>query len=197
MADTHPSSPTASGPDLARQALAAYKANAKNPPTGPAKRSKFRRTDRHSGRDPVAFSALLGQVNAEQGWGIGLSGGSLFDQWATLCPQYDGKVQPVAYDQNSGRLDLRPISDAYAAQLRLLGGQLAKQINDKVGRPVVQRIRVLPVASLQAPARQSVQRADSPSPAPVRTREDGCPGYQNARALNARHKRERLPDNPL
>ncbi|MDX2870481.1 DciA family protein, partial [Streptomyces scabiei] len=124
----------ASGADLARQALAAYKASARTAPTTKPTRPKRKRAERGAGRDPQGLGAVLGRLTAEQGWTGGMNGGSILDQWAQLCPQYVGLVQPAHYDDTTGRLDLRPGSHTYAAQLRLLGGQLAKQINDKIGR---------------------------------------------------------------
>lgn len=173
---------SASGVDLARQALAAYKATAKTAPAPQPKRRRTRRADRGAGRDPILLGAALGTINAEQGWGVGLTAGNIIDQWATLCPQYADHVQPAAYDQDRGRLDLRPTSHAYAAQLRLLGGQLCKQINDKLGRDAVRSIRVLPVGGTPAgPAPVATVEATAPAPAgPIRTRETASPGYRKA-----------------
>lgn len=189
MPDTTPS-PAASGRDLARQALAAYKAKAGNSPTGHQPRRQIKqRTDRTGGRDPIPLESLLGQIGSEQDWAAGVGGGSILDQWTTLCPQYEGRVDAVAYDPDSGRLDLRPGSDSYAAQLRLLGGQLGKQINDKVGRVVVRRVRILPTGPCDR------QRADTgncpastsaPPPSPVRR--EPPPGYRQAIALARQHK---------
>lgn len=193
MTDT----PHGSGADLARQALATARANAKNTPT-PAAR-KTRTTSRpHRGErtDPAGLGGILGRLTAEQGWDNNLGGGSVLDQWPTLCPQYVGLIQPTHYDDVTGSLDLRPGSHTYAAQLRLLGGQLAKQINDKLGCTVVRTIRVLPVGTINqtGPADPIAQQ---PNPeAPVRTREDGCPGYQTARAIVLEHQPPPPPANP-
>jgi len=184
-----------SGADLARQALAAARANAKNTPSPAAKKPRpTMRVHRGAGRDPQGLGSLLERLTTEQGWNNNLDGGSIIDQWPTLCPQYVGLVQAVAYDEDRGRLDLRPGSHSYAAQLRLLGGQLAKQINDKMGRPVVRTIRVLPVGNVDtAPATPSGSAAPE---APVKTREDGCPGYQDARAIVLEHRPPPPPVNP-
>ncbi|MEU0837093.1 DUF721 domain-containing protein, partial [Streptomyces sp. NPDC005969] len=89
--------PAASGVDLARQALAAYKSTAR-PGTQPKPRTRTRRADRGTGRDPVGLGALLGRISTEQGWETSLSAGSIVDQWANLCPQYVGRIEPVHYD---------------------------------------------------------------------------------------------------
>ncbi|WP_405682807.1 DciA family protein [Streptomyces sp. NBC_01238] len=180
MTDTAP--PSASGADLARQALAAYKSTAR-PSTQPKPRTRIRRADRGSGRDPVGLGALLGRVGTEQGWEASLSAGSITDRWPELCPQYVGKIEPVHYDPERRVLDLRPCSPAYAAQLRLLGGQLAKQINDKIGSDVVRSIRPLPVGQISTtPADRSAPapRPSAAAAAPVKTRDTASPGYQAA-----------------
>ncbi|KAF0646589.1 MULTISPECIES: DciA family protein [Streptomyces] len=178
------------GADLARQALNAYRAKAANTPTGPGRkpRPRPRRTDRGSGRDPIGFGALLTQLGAEQGWTTSLDGGSILDRWDELCPSaLLGHVQPVAYDPDKGRLDLRPASDAYAAQLRLLGGQLARHLNDRHGRTTVRSIRILPVGTLTPTAPPPASGRDEED-APVRTRETASPGYRRALAAALQHK---------
>jgi hypothetical protein len=175
--------PTASGRDLARQALAAYKSTAR-PGTQPKSRTRVRRADRGSGRDPVGLGALLGHISTEQGWEASLSAGSIIDQWADLCPQYVGRIEPVHYDPERRVLDLRPCSPAYAAQLRLLGGQLAKQINDKLGSEVVRAIRPLPVGALTTTPTDQPTADPAPAPAavPATPRTPPPAGYQAARA---------------
>jgi predicted nucleic acid-binding Zn ribbon protein len=189
-----PDTPQPTGADLARQALNAYRAKAASTPGGPRRpRTRTRRADRAGGRDPIGFGALLTQLGAEQGWTTGLAGGDLLDRWDELCPTaLLGHVQPIAYDPDTGRLDLRPGSHAYAAQLRILGGQLAKHINDRHGQQPVRTIRILPVGTLSPTA------ADRPAPdtthpaeAPVRTRENASPGYRLALAAALEHKPDR------
>ena len=195
MTDT----PQLSGRDLARQALAQYKATARiAPATGSAKPRRKRVARPGDGRDPVTLGAALKGLGADVPLEAGLAGGSVIDQWATLCPQYEHTVQPVTYDPDRGRLDLRPSSDAYAAQLRLLGGQLAKQINDKLGRTVVRTIRVLPVGPVQP--RNTTAAADPTetprNEAPVKTRDTASPGYRHTLEAALTHRPDRTPTNP-
>ncbi len=196
MTDT----PQLSGRDLARQALAQYKATARTTPaTGPAKPRRKRVTRPGDGRDPISLGAAITGLGADVALEAGLAGGSVIDQWATLCPQYEHTVQPVTYDPDRGRLDLRPSSDAYAAQLRLLGGQLAKQINDKLGRTVVRSIRVLPVGAIQprdTPAGPADPAAAPGPEAPVKTRDTASPGYQATLQAALTHRPDRAPTNP-
>ncbi|MFF7631518.1 DciA family protein [Streptomyces cyaneofuscatus] len=185
---------TAAGADLARQALAAYKATA--PKQGaPKPRQRVRRTDRGAGRDPVGLGGLLGRLNTEQGWELSLSAGSITDRWAELCPELVGQVEPVAYDAERGRLDLRPATHAYAAHLRLLGGQIAKRINDQLGRQVIRTIRPLPVGLLTTePTRAAAAPAPAPVQQPVRTRDTACDGYKET--LAAIRRAEHPTTNP-
>ncbi|MGV9278135.1 DUF721 domain-containing protein [Streptomyces griseosporeus] len=189
--------PQLSGKDLARQALAAYKATARTAPANaPAKTRRKRVTRPGDGRDPVRLSTALQGLGADLPMDAGVAGGSVIDQWPTLCPQYVGFVEPAGYDPATGRLDLRPSSPAYASQLRLLGGQLAKQINDKMGKTVVRTIRVLPVGQVAASRPTAdIQQAARPE-GPVKTRETASPGYRAAREAALAYRPERQPTNP-
>ncbi|MET9053346.1 DUF721 domain-containing protein [Streptomyces bacillaris] len=176
----------AAGADLARLALQAARAAAKTRPTAKPRL----RTARAERRDPAGLGHVLGHLTAELGWDSGMGGGSILEQWPDLCPQYVGHIEPVHYDPQAGRLDLRPASHAYATQLRLLGGQLCKQINDKLGQYLVRSIRVLPVGALAAaPARTGAVPASAPARGPVRTRDTACDGYKQALAAIRRAER--------
>ncbi|MFJ7023213.1 DciA family protein [Streptomyces sp. NPDC101117] len=196
MTDT----PQPSGRDLARQALDEYKKRTWAVPSNTPPRAKPKRRVRlgGEGRDPVSLAGALDALNLDVPLQAGLAGGNLLDQWATLCPQYEHTVQPVTYDPDRGRLDLRPSSDAYAAQLRLLGGQLAKQINDKLGRPVVRSIRVLPVGAIQPRnTRPAADPTETPRhEAPVKTRDTASPGYRATLEAALTHRPDRAPTNP-
>ncbi|MFF9003711.1 DciA family protein [Streptomyces achromogenes] len=189
--------PQLSGKDLARQALAAYKATARTAPTTtPTKARRKRAVRRGDRRDLITLATAITGLGADLPLDAGIAGGSLLDRWPELCPQYAGHVEPAAYDEQTGRLDLRPSTHAYAAQLRLLGGQLAKQINDKLGRPTVRSIRVLPVGNLTTtfPAPATPQRSESQGP--VKTRETASPGYQAALEAALTHRRPHQPTDP-
>ncbi|WP_406858747.1 DciA family protein [Streptomyces sp. HUAS MG47] len=184
-----------SGADLARQALAAYKAG-RSADTGAAKPAR-RKPRWHSGegRDPQAFGTVLAHLGSEQGWTAGVRGGSIVDRFDELCPQYAARVEAVAYDAERGRLDVRPSSDAYAAQLRLLGGQVCRQINDKIGSDAVRSLRVLRVAPLVTPQTQQPAGTDSDRAAgPVRTRENASAGYHRTLAIHQAHLRNRADE---
>ncbi|MFI1161323.1 DciA family protein [Streptomyces sioyaensis] len=168
-----------SGPDLARQALASWKATAKKTAaTGSTKPRKKRRAQYGDGRDPVGLGSVLGKLGEENEWRIGVQGGSLTDQWATLCPELVGHVEPAGLDPVTGRLDLRPGHHTAATQLRILGPQLVTRLQQK-GVPV-RTIRVLRVAPL-ATAAPATPDTPAPQPeAPIKTRADASPGYRAA-----------------
>jgi predicted nucleic acid-binding Zn ribbon protein len=194
MAET----PSASGADLARQALAAARATAKNRPAVGPKKPRRTRAARGEGRDPQGLGQLLERMTAEQGWTDNLGGGNLIDQWAHICPtELATTVQPVAYDADRGLLSLRPSSPAYATQLRLFQQQLAKHLNTQLGRPAVRAIRVLPVGAT-TPTADGVPEPQQPAEpeAPVRTRETASPGYRAALEAALAHRTEPRPTDP-
>lgn len=192
-----PDQPKGSGADLARQALAAARAAAKTSPvpTARKKRTRGRRAERGAGRDPIAFGSLLGKVSAEQGWPAALEGGSVLARWPELCPQFATTVQPVRYDPERAVLELRPSTHTIASGLRLLGGQLAKQINDKLGSTVVRAIRVLPVGATATGTADLVPEP-ARTEAPVKTRDTASPGYRHVLELALENKPDRQPTNP-
>lgn len=174
-----------SGQDLARLALNQYKTQTRNNPQ--QRRQPHQRPSRNVRgvrRDPAALGGVLTQVTSNLGWQPGITGSDITTRWHELCPQYAGRVEPVHYDPDRGTLDLRPSSPAYATQLRLLGGQLAKQINDKLGSTVVRAIRPLPVGTVTAAPTDHTAPAPGTTrqPGPVKTRETASRGYQRARA---------------
>jgi predicted nucleic acid-binding Zn ribbon protein len=187
--------PSASGRDLARQALAAYKATAPTRPVRVVPRRPDRRRGRGHGRDPVGLGGILGALGTEQGWAVSLSAGSITDQWADLAPELVGRVEPVHFNPETGCLDLRPASPAYATQLRMFGKALLDRINTELGKPTVQKLRILPVGPVAAaPAQQAAavaQRAPAVQ-APVRTRDTACDGYKTALAAIRRPEAKEL-----
>lgn len=168
-----------SGPDLARQALASWKATAKKTAaTGATKPRKKRRAQYGDGRDPVGLGSILGKIGEDNEWRVGVKGGSITDQWAALCPELVGHVEPAGLDPATGRLDLRPGHHTAATQLRILGPQLVTRLQQK-GVPV-RAIRVLRVGPLTVKA-PAISDRPAPQPeAPIKTRADASPGYRDA-----------------
>ncbi|MGW3403422.1 DciA family protein [Streptomyces zhihengii] len=189
---TNQQAPQASGADLARQALAAYKTG-RTPGTGPAPRKKPRhtRTDRAGGRDPQTFGSILARISSEQNWTPALNGGNLLDRFDELCPQYAGKVQALEFREATGMLILRPSSDVWAAQLRLLGDQLRKQINTKLGDEVVKELRLARVGNLTAKPADSTPVSQQPAAAAVPPPAAPNPYYLETLAVARAHRPDR------
>ncbi|GHC37093.1 MULTISPECIES: DciA family protein [Streptomyces rochei group] len=179
----------ASGADLARMALAAARANAKHTPAPAKKTRRTTRPARGEGRDPQGLGAVLGRLQAEQGWDTALDGGNLLDQWATIAPtELAATVQAVAYDPDRGILELRPASPAYATQIRLFQQQLVAHLNRQLGKPAVRTIRVLTPGSDHRPTTEAPD-PEQPAPAgPVKTRDTAHPGYRATLALALEHR---------
>jgi predicted nucleic acid-binding Zn ribbon protein len=189
--------PTASGVDLARQALAAARAAAKTRPAGPTRNT--RRTTqpgRGRGTDPMGLGQVLERLKDQQGWESGINGGNLLEQWPTLCPtELATTVQPVGYDPDHGLLTLRPSSNAYATQIRLFERKLVLHLNERLGRPAVRKIRVLPAGATTTPTAAPERAAPEPA-APVRTRETASPGYRATLEAALSHRSECQPAGP-
>jgi len=142
-----------------------------------------RRAGRHSGRDPVTFGAAVELLVTERGWSQPAAGGAVLDRWTDVAPELVGKVTPVHFDAEAGRLDVIPASHACATQMRLFGPQLVDRINAKTGTTALRTIRVLPPRIVGQP-----QDAASPPPGPtsptqtaaqVKTRAEASPGFQS------------------
>ncbi|MFJ8677183.1 DciA family protein [Streptomyces sp. NPDC093589] len=178
--------PTPAGPDLARQALASWKAAAKSrPAAGATKPRKKRRAQYGDGRDPVGLGSVLGKLGEENEWRTGVQGGSLTDQWPDLCPELVGHVEPAGLNPATGQLDLRPGHNTAATQLRWLGPQLVTRLQSK-GVPV-QSIRVLRVGPIATPA-PAVHDDPAPEPEePINTPAEASPGYRAALDAHRAH----------
>lgn len=182
--------PKLSGVDLARVALQAAKAAAKNRPVdaagGGAATRRVRPSRRTGGRDPITFAAAIDNLVTERAWQAPAAAGSVIDCWADIAPELVGKVQPVHYEPVTRQLDLLPVSPAYATQLRLLGRQLIARINTKTGQETVKELRVLaPGSGAAAPTDTGAEHEGAPAAqAPVKTREMASAGYHQALAAH-------------
>ncbi|WP_052683163.1 DciA family protein [Streptomyces sp. FxanaA7] len=195
MTDTPPAE---SGIDLARAALAAARAAAKTRPVQPVKTSRTRRVARTGGRDPLALGSAITGMMTERGWEPPEEGGSVLDQWPAIAPELVGKVAAVRLEHDTGVLHLKPVSDAYATQLRLFQPQILRRIREKTGNRAVRALRILAPGDTSAARDETGPRAPGqPSaPAPVRTRETASDGYRTALELTLAHRPSREPADP-
>ncbi|MGA4966973.1 DciA family protein [Streptomyces pseudogriseolus] len=183
--------PELSGVDLARIALHQARAAAKKRGETEARVPRRRRQQiaRRDGREPSGFAAVLQGLMADRAWDLPVAGGSVLDRWpdiaAAVSPQLPDHVSAIAFHPETGHLDLRPDSSAYATQLRLISARIVAAANEAVRTDAVRSIRVLAVGAAPAP-RTPPEPATAPDipPAPVKTREIASPGFHQALAAH-------------
>lgn len=183
--------PELSGIDLARVALQQARLAARNN-GGEARAPRRRRatTVKRDGREPSGFASVLQGLMADRAWELPAAGGSVLDQWpdiaGAVAPQLPHHVAAVAFHPETGQLDLRPDSPAYATQLRLITARIVATANSTVGTDAVRTVRVLPPGTAPAPRTASEAPAAAPdaSQAPVKTREMGSAGFHQALAAH-------------
>ncbi|CAL9672700.1 hypothetical protein SUDANB15_07521 (plasmid) [Streptomyces sp. enrichment culture] len=179
--------PELSGLDLAGVALHAAREAARKRGDSETRmpRRRPQRAVKRDGREPTGFAAVLQGLMAERAWAIPAAGGSLLDRWPDIAAAVSSRlpehVQAVAFHPESGQLDLRPDSPAYATQLRLISARIITTVNQAVGTDVVRTIRVLAAGAAPEPrtTEPAPQIAAAPQ-APVKTREMACQGYHQA-----------------
>ncbi|MGW2109083.1 DciA family protein [Streptomyces sp. NPDC001948] len=193
---TGDNAPELSGVDLARVALHQAREAAKKRGASEARvpRHRRQRVVQRDGREPSGFATVLAGLMADRAWDLPAARGTVLERWpdiaASIAPQLPDHVQAIAFHPETGQLDLRPDSPAYATQLRLISPRIVAAANDSVGTNAVHGIRVLNVGAAPAPA----LRTERPSPqtpatpgateAPVKTRETASRGYHEALAAH-------------
>ncbi|MFE7113600.1 DciA family protein [Streptomyces sp. NPDC057575] len=119
-----------SGVDLARVALHQAREAAKKRGDSEARapRRRRQRVVQRDGREPSGFAAELQGLMADRAWELPAAGGTVLERWpdisAAVAPQLPDHVQAVAFHPETGQLDLRPDSPAYATQLRLISARI-------------------------------------------------------------------------
>lgn len=92
-------------------------------------------------RDPQRIGAVMDRVLGELGWDDGISAGKVLADWGSIVgPAIAEHCTIVSLDE--GILVVTADSSAWAAQLRMLKAQLITTINERVGRNVVDDLRV-------------------------------------------------------
>lgn len=159
---SQPEEPARSGIDVARQALAAARAEARRRgqrpgalPGGayvdssPGARSGRRRPmeeirsgARPDDRDPQAFARAVDRLVSERGWEVDAAVGALLGRWDHLVgPEVAAHATPEGLQD--GVLTVRASSTAWATQLRQLAPALRQRIDLELGRGVCTSIKVL------------------------------------------------------
>lgn len=192
-----------SGIDLARvalhQARAAAKARGEQTRVGKPKRATRTAAARGNGREVAGFSTVLQGLMADRAWSIPVAGGSVLDQWPdiadTITTNLSAHVAAAAFHKESGQLDLRPASPAYATQLRLLSARIVAAANEAIGTQAVRSIRVLADGPNPEPEARSVTRPPAAAAGPgttVRTRDMAPAGFHRALAAHQAVPRTRV-----
>ncbi|OKK05273.1 hypothetical protein AMK09_37590 [Streptomyces sp. CB02488] len=153
-----------SGVDLARQALlAARKAAKKN---GATRQKPKRRTGtavRRDGREPLGLGSAIGMMMTERGMAAPVAGGSVLARFdailAAAVPELAGRVRAVAFDADTGRLDVVPDAPAVGTKLRWSAPKLIAAANDTVPGANVRALHVLSPAPVKARPPRTRSRA--------------------------------------
>ncbi|MEU1516266.1 DciA family protein [Streptomyces sp. NPDC005811] len=181
-----------SGVDLARQALTAAREAAKK--NGGARKEKPKRRTgtavRRDGRDPLGLGAAIGMMMTERGMAAPAAGGSVLAQFdgilTAAAPELAGHARAVAFDTDTGRLDVVADAPAYGTKLRWSAPKLIEAANTQVPGANVRSLNVLAPAS----GASAVTAAAGPDLRPtmpagaVRTRQTASDGYHRALAAH-------------
>ncbi|WP_432089116.1 DciA family protein [Streptomyces sp. bgisy095] len=183
----------ASGADLARLMLQRARQDAKqrgDDRPGPARRPKKTSNIQYHGRAPVGLAGAFQSLLADRGWDVPAAGGSILDRWpdiaTTIAPRLAAHTTALAYDPQTGQLDLMPDSPAYATQLRLMTPRIIAAANETAGAAAVRTVRVRQPGTLPAtpaPAPAAGKTAAEPA-GPVKTREMASEGFRRVLALH-------------
>ncbi|WP_424864006.1 DUF721 domain-containing protein [Streptomyces sp. MMS24-I29] len=144
------------GVDLARQALVAAREAAKK--NGATTKKPKRRTGtavvRRDGREPLGLGATISRMMTERGLVAPAAGGSILACWddilATAAPELAGRVRGVAFDADTGRLDVVPDAPACGTKLRWIAPKLIAAANERVPDANVRALHVLAPAPMKA-----------------------------------------------
>ncbi|WP_331763908.1 DUF721 domain-containing protein [Streptomyces cyaneofuscatus] len=180
-----------SGVDLARQALLAAREAAKK--NGTNRQKPKRRTAtvvRRNGREPLGLGSAIGMMMTERGMAAPAAGGNVLADFDTIltevAPELAGRVTAVAFDSDTGRLDVVPDLPAAGTQLRWSAPKLITAANEKVPGANVRALHVLAPAPVKAgPAPAAAEPAPPPTaPASSMRRADPPEGYREAVAAH-------------
>jgi predicted nucleic acid-binding Zn ribbon protein len=145
---TPPTQPA--GPDLARAALAAARAEARarGVETRRTRRTLVRRastTRSGSGpddRDPQLLGSVVDRLVAERGWEQPVAVGGVMARWSQIVGEETAAhVVPETFDD--GELTVVCDSTAWATQMRLLAPTLVRRLNEELEDGTVRRVKVL------------------------------------------------------
>ncbi|CAL9487540.1 hypothetical protein SUDANB121_03183 [Nocardiopsis dassonvillei] len=133
--------PAASGADLARQALARARAEARERGavprgTGPRRRGRLR-----SRNEPQMFGEAVRTWLIEHGWQEQVAIGGVFGRWSEIVGEFNARrLRPESYSE--GELVLVADSPTMAAHARSMVRDLMRRVNEELGEGTVVSIRI-------------------------------------------------------
>lgn len=144
-----------SGVDLARHALlAAREAAKKNGATSKKPKRPTTTAVRRDGREPLGLGSAIGVMMTERGMTAPAAGGSVLADFdtvlAAVVPELAGRVQTVAFDAETGKLDLLPEIPVAGTQLRWSAPKLIAAANKRGSDANVRVLHVLAPVPLEA-----------------------------------------------
>ncbi|MFE9222490.1 DUF721 domain-containing protein [Streptomyces lavendulae] len=161
-----------SGVDLARQALLAAREAAKK--SGATSKKPRRRTGTvvgRDGREPLGLGSAISRMMTERGMVAPAAGGSVLARFdiilAAAAPELVGRVQAVAFDVDTGRLDVVPDAPAVGTKLRWSAPKLIAAANEMVTQANVRALHVLTPSCVKAGPATAVADPGPQQAAPV------------------------------
>lgn len=154
-----------SGIELAREALAQAKADARQRGARTTQRRKRRepRPDGGRGGDPTAFGPAIRELLAARGWEERAAVGGVFGRWPQIVgPELAEHTTPQTFED--GVLVVAADSTSWATQLRLLAASLVKRLNEDLGHGTVRRVKVVGPTSGSQTGRLRVRGGRRPRP---------------------------------
>jgi predicted nucleic acid-binding Zn ribbon protein len=143
--------PTAgrSGLEIAREALAAAKADAKRRAAArPAAGRQARPADERrssagaDGRDPQPLAGSIQRLVEGRGWSANVAVGGVIGRWEELVgAELAAHCVPESFAE--GELVVRADSSAWATQVRWIAQRILARINEELGTATVTALRVL------------------------------------------------------
>ncbi|MFJ8769878.1 DciA family protein [Streptomyces clavifer] len=180
-----------SGVDLARQALnAAREAARKNGATRQKPKRRTTTVVRRDGREPLGLGSAINRMMTERGMAAPAAGGSVLADFDTIlaavAPELAGRVQAVAFDAETGRLDVAPDAPVVGTQLRWSAPKLVATANERVSGANVRALHVLAPTPVKAgPAMAAAKVASQPTaPVAPAQRQNPPEGYREALAAH-------------
>ncbi|WP_369974564.1 DUF721 domain-containing protein [Nocardiopsis sp. FIRDI 009] len=137
-----PAAPAVSGADLARQALARARAEARERGATPRGAPRARKRGRiRSRNEPQLFGDAVRTWLIEHGWQEQVAIGGVFGRWSDIVGEFNAqRLRPESY--SDGELVVVADSPTMAAQARSMVRDLMRRLNQELGEGTVVSIKV-------------------------------------------------------